>query len=63
MRAGTKQKSNDVQLEKLKKALAKHGIYNEEQLNEAIRNMKPLNIGCMVSPVPSRTASNKEAEC
>lgn len=40
------------QLEKIYKALEKYGIFNEEQLNEAIKNMKPLNIGCMVSPVP-----------
>ncbi len=44
----------DVRIAKLKKALEKHGIYNEEQLNEAIKNMKPLNIGCMVSPIPSK---------
>lgn len=42
------------QLEKLKKALEKYGIFNEEQLHEAIKNMTPLNIGCMVSPVQSR---------
>lgn len=40
------------QLEKINKALEKYGIFNEEQLYEAIKNMKPLNIGCMVSPVP-----------
>ena len=44
-----------VQLAKIKKALEKYGIYNEEQLNAAIKEMKPLNIGCMVSPVPSKT--------
>lgn len=46
--------NTSTQHEKIMKALAKYGIYNEEQLNEAIRNMKPLNIGCMVSPVPSK---------
>lgn len=51
-----------TQLEKIKKALEKYGIFNEEQLNEAIRNMKPLNIGCMVSPVPSKKVL-EEQEC
>lgn len=46
--------TNEQQYEKIWNALAKYGIYNEEQLNEAIRKMKPLNIGCMVSPVPSK---------
>ena len=36
-------------VEKLWKALAKYNIYNEEQLNAAVREMKPLNISCMVS--------------
>lgn len=44
----------NTQLEKIKKALEKYGIFSEEQLKEAIKNMKPLNIGCMVSPVPSK---------
>lgn len=48
-----KQQNDSLQLEKIKKALAKYGIYSEEQLNEAIKNMKPLNIGCMVSPAPT----------
>lgn len=39
------------QLGKIWKALAKYGIHSEEELNEAIKKMKPLNIGCMVSPV------------
>lgn len=43
--------TKDVQHEKLWKALAKYGIRTEEELNEAIKHMKPLNIGCMVSPV------------
>ncbi|ACA41264.1 hypothetical protein J2D69_16010 [Lysinibacillus sphaericus] len=44
----------NTRLEKIKKALEKYGIYSEEQLKEAIKNMKPLNIGCMVSPVPPK---------
>lgn len=51
--------TDKTQLEKIKKALEKYGIFNEEQLNEAIRNTKPLNIGCMVSPVPSRKEVNQ----
>lgn len=39
------------QREKIWKALAKYDIYTEEQLDEAIKKMKPLNIGCMVSPI------------
>ncbi|MEK5038938.1 hypothetical protein [Sporosarcina sp. FSL K6-3457] len=41
----------DDQHEKIWKALAKYGIRTEAELNEAIKKMKPLNIGCMVSPV------------
>lgn len=41
----------DEQHEKIWKALAKYGIKTEAELNEAIKKMKPLNIGCMVSPV------------
>lgn len=37
--------------EKVLKALAKYGIHTEEQLDQAIKKMKPLNISCMVSPV------------
>ncbi|HJF30803.1 MAG TPA: hypothetical protein K8V56_03360 [Sporosarcina psychrophila] len=39
------------ELQKIWKALSKYGIYTEEELNTAIKQMKPLNIGCMVSPV------------
>ncbi|MGE7942795.1 hypothetical protein ACQKNB_11975 [Lysinibacillus xylanilyticus] len=59
MNATNNHQSDNLQLEKIKKALAKYGIYNEEQLNEAIKNMKPLNIGCMVSPVPSNEGNVK----
>ena len=38
-------------IDKVKKALAAFGIHDERELDEAIKNMKPLNIGCMVSPV------------
>ena len=55
----TNHQTNNMQQEKIKKALTKYGIYNEEQLNEAILKMKPLNIGCMVSPVPSKKESIK----
>ncbi len=39
------------ELQKIWKALSKYGIHTEEELNTAIKQMKPLNIGCMVSPV------------
>lgn len=45
--SGTK----DAQYEKIWKALEKHGIRTEAELSEAVKKMKPLNIGCMVSPV------------
>lgn len=38
-------------INKVWKALAAYGIHSEKELDEAIKNMKPLNIGCMVSPV------------
>lgn len=38
-------------LEKIWEALAKYGIHTEAELNEALKEMEPLNIGCMVSPV------------
>ncbi|MFJ7662985.1 hypothetical protein ACIQXW_11330 [Lysinibacillus sp. NPDC097162] len=56
MKATNNINQDNLQQEKIKRALAKYGIYNEEQLNLAIREMKPLNIGCMVSPVPSKKA-------
>ncbi|MEK5069780.1 hypothetical protein [Sporosarcina sp. FSL K6-1508] len=37
------------QVEKIWKALAKYGIHTEAELKEAVKKMKPLNIGCMVS--------------
>ena len=37
--------------QKIWKALSKYGIHTEEELNMAIKQMKPLDIGCMVSPV------------
>lgn len=37
------------QVEKIWEALAKYGIYSESELKEAVKKMKPLDIGCMVS--------------
>lgn len=37
-------------IEKIMKALAKYNIHNAEELNEAMKKMKPLDITCMVSP-------------
>ncbi|ACD53026.1 hypothetical protein [Clostridium botulinum] len=31
--------------------LNENGIYTEKELDEAIKNMKPLNIGIFVSPI------------
>lgn len=44
-------KKTNVDIDKVWKALEKYGIHSEKELNEAIKNMKPLNIGCMISPV------------
>lgn len=38
--------------EKIWKELKKYGIHNEQELDDAIKNMKPLNISGFVSPVP-----------
>lgn len=49
--------NNEDQIEKIWKALGKYGIKTEAELNEAIKKMKPLNIGCMVSPVTERRST------
>lgn len=38
-------------VKQLWKALADHGIHTEAQLNEAMKELKPLDISCMVSPI------------
>jgi hypothetical protein len=48
-------------INKVWKALAKYGIKSEKELDEAIKNMKPLNIGCMVSPV-NKISISREAK-
>ncbi len=40
----------EKRIEAIWKALKKYGIHSEEELKVAMQNMKPLNIGCMVSP-------------
>ena len=40
-----------------KAALAEMGITNETQLNDAIRNMKPLNLSLMADRQQERKAS------
>lgn len=47
-------------IDKVRKALAQYGIHSEKELDEAIKKMKPLNIGCMVSPV--RTSLQEQIE-
>ena len=44
---------------KQKEVLSKrYGINSEAELDEAIKNMKPLNIGCFTSPVPKEALTN-----
>ena len=45
---------NKPKIEKVWAALAKYGIYSEKDLDEALKNMPPLEIGCMVSPVKTQ---------
>lgn len=42
-------------IDKVWKALAKYGIKSERELDEALKNMTPLNISCMVSPLKTAT--------
>lgn len=49
-------------IDKVRKALAKYGIHSEKELDEAIKKMKPLNIGCMVSPVNKTVMRGTEKE-
>lgn len=42
-------------IDKVWKALAKYGVHNEKELDEALKNMVPLNISCMVSPLKTAT--------
>lgn len=41
-----------TKMEKLWNELKKYGIHNEEELDEAIAKMKPLNIGGFVNKLP-----------
>ena len=50
-------KKPSVDINKVWQALAKYGIHTEAELDEAIKKMPALNIGCMVSPVKTQ---NKE---
>lgn len=47
----------DKQVERIWAALAEYGIYSEQDLKEAVKKMKPINIGCMVH----RRAEKEEA--
>lgn len=42
-------------MDKVWKALAKYGVHSEKELDEALKNMAPLNISCMVSPLKTAT--------
>lgn len=35
-------------------ALNRYGIFTEEQLDEELRTMKPLDVSCMVSPTKKK---------
>lgn len=48
---------DNVNIDAVRKALLRYGIHNEEELDEAIKKMQPMNIGCMVS---STKTINKE---
>lgn len=41
-----------MNIEKIWKELKKYGIHNEQELDEALKNMKPLNIGGFVNEIP-----------
>lgn len=41
----------------LQKALEKEGIYTSNQLNQVIKKMDHINIGCMVSEMPQKVES------
>jgi len=49
-----------IRVQKAWDVLAKHGIYTEEQLDEAIKKLPPINIGCMVSPIPEEAKRSLE---
>lgn len=44
-------KTQKPNINAIRKALARYGIYTEGDLDEAISKMKKVNIGCMVSPI------------
>ena len=52
---------NKPKIDKVWRALAAYGIHSEKELDEAIKNMKPINIGCMVSPINKTPISRKES--
>ena len=54
-----KLKKTHVDVDRVWKALAKYGITTEEELDEAIKKMEPINIGCMVSPVRTKLDTGK----
>lgn len=47
---GKKNATDARQVERIWEALAKYGIHSEAELKEAMKKMKPIDIGCMVSP-------------
>lgn len=52
---------NKPKIDKVWAALAAYGIHSEKDLDEAIKSMKPLNIGCMVSPINKTPISGNKS--
>lgn len=43
--------TTNVKIDKVWAALNSYGIYTEEQLDEAVRKMKPIDISCMAGEI------------
>lgn len=55
----TAEGNNRTDLKKTWAMLNKYGIYTEEELNKALKNLKPLDIGLMAT-LPERLKSKDE---
>lgn len=53
-------RTTNVKIDKVWAALAEYGIHSEADLDEAMKHFKPINIGCMVSPVKIDQPSTSE---
>ncbi len=43
--------TTNMKMDKVWAALNSYGIYTEEQLEEAVKKMKPINISCMAGKI------------